>query len=245
MRLNFSKAMLIIFTQVLLIGNCCIAQNRIKLTSPGDYIVSGASVSLFFGGNYFYRNKKALTEQEINSLSVSNVNAFDRKATLHYSISAAKASDVFLVSSIVLPIVLIADKDIRKDAGPVGIVYLQSTIIAGAEIQLVKGLIDRARPFVYNSSAPMSEKRKADANASFFSGHTAMTASAAAFTATTYSIYHPNSKALPYIYISAAAIPITTGYLRYRAGKHFPSDIAAGLIVGIANGFLMANLHKD
>ncbi len=229
----------------MLIGNCCFAQNRITLTAPGDYIVSGASVSFFFGGNYFYRHKKPLTDQEINSLSVSNINAFDRNATMHYSISAAKASDVFLVSSMVLPVVLLADRDVRKDAGPVAVVYLQSTLIAGAEIQFVKGLIDRARPFVYNSSAPMSEKRKADANASFFSGHTAMTASAAAFTATVYSMYHPTSKALPYIYISAAAVPITTGYLRYRAGKHFPSDIAAGLIVGIANGFLMANLHKE
>ena len=86
---------------------------------------------------------------------------------------------------------------------------------------------------------------KADANASFFSGHTAMTASAAAFTATVYSIYHPDSKALPYIYISAAAIPLTTGYLRYKAGKHFPTDIAAGLIVGALNGFLIAKWHKS
>ena len=164
---------------------------------------------------------------------------------MNYSISAAKASDLFLVTTLVLPAILFADKDIRKDVGPITAVYFQSVLITAAEIQFVKGLFDRARPFVYNSSAPMSEKTKPDATASFFSGHTAMSASAAAFTATVYSIYHPNSKALPYIYISAAAIPITTGYLRYKAGKHFPTDIAAGFIVGAVNGFLMAKWHKQ
>jgi hypothetical protein len=242
---RFSKVVFFLVAQLILVGDTGIAQNRLKLTTPDDYIVSAASVSLFIGGNYFYRHKTPLTEAEINSLSISNINSLDRRATRHYSVQAEKASDVMLVSSIVLPAVLLADNEIRKDFGALTVVYIQTTVMAGAEIQFVKGLLDRARPFVYNPAAPMSAKRKADANASFFSGHTAMTASAAAFTATAYSIYNPNSKALPYLYISAAAIPITTGYLRYRAGKHFPTDIAAGLIVGIANGFLMASLHKN
>ena len=244
MRNYFSRVVVIIFSQLIFVGNISNAQERIKLSEPADYVISGASISLFIGGNYFYRHKPPLTESEINSLSISNINSFDRRATSNYSHSAAKTSDVMLVSSIALPAILLADNEVRKDFGGVTIVYIQTTLMAGAEIQFVKGLIDRARPFVYNPSAPMSEKRKADANASFFSGHTAMTASAAAFTATVYSIYYPESKALPYLYISAAAIPITTGYLRYKAGKHFPSDIAAGLIVGIANGFLMAHMHR-
>ena len=149
MQNNFSKTIFIIVAQLIFVGNCSFAQDRIALSKPKDYFISGASITLFFGGNYFYRHKTPLTEVEINSLSRANINSFDRAATLQYSISAAKATDVLLASSLALPAILLADKEIRKDAGPIAIVYLQSTLLAGAEIQFVKGLLNRARPFVY------------------------------------------------------------------------------------------------
>ena len=219
------------------------AQNRITLSSPKDPVLSGATLTFFFTGNYFYERKPALNLEKINLLDASQVNRFDRSAINHYSPGAAKTSDILLGTSMILPAILMADKNMRKDGGAIAIVYLQSIALTAAEIQLVKGLVQRARPFTYNSNAPLSEKLKADAAASFFSGHTAMVATATSFTATVFSIYHPDSKALPYVYIGAAALPIATGYMRYRAGMHFPTDIAAGLIIGALNGFLVAKLH--
>lgn len=245
MRKNYFKVIFICFAQLIFIGQIGFAQNKIVLTKPRDRIVSGVSIGLFIGGNYFYRQKDPLSVAQINDLNIADVNSFDRSATKNYSVGASDASDILAISSMALPLLLLADKDIRNDAVPVIAVYLQSVLITSGEVQLIKGLIDRPRPFVYNESAPMSEKQKPDANASLYSSHTAMAANAAAYTATVYSIYYPKSKALPYIYVAAAAVPLTTGYLRYEAGKHFPTDIGVGLIIGALNGYLMAKWHKS
>lgn len=215
-----------------------------KLTSPRDYVLGGIGVTMMVGGNYVYSHKSDWPVDKFVLPDPLTLNRFDRSAIKNYSLSAGKASDVFLISSLALPGILMFDRNMRRDAFPITAAYLQSTFITGAEIQLVKGLVHRLRPFVYNESVPITKKMKADAGASFFSGHTAMTASAAAFTATVYSVYHPNGKELPYVYAAAAAIPLTTGYLRYKAGNHFPTDIIVGYLVGVANGFLIAELHR-
>ena len=57
--------------------------------------------------------------------------------------------------------------------------------------------------------------------------------------------YHPNVKddLNTVIWSIAALIPASTGYLRIQAGKHFPSDVIAGYIVGASVGFLIPHLH--
>lgn len=58
-----------------------------------------------------------------------------------------------------------------------------------------------------------------------------------------YSDYKPNkSKFL--IYGLAAIPPALIGYFRYKAGKHFPSDIIVGYVVGAVGGILIPHLHK-
>ena len=42
----------------------------------------------------------------------------------------------------------------------------------------------------------------------------------------------------------AAALPALTGYLRIRAGRHYPSDVLVGYLVGGAVGYLIPTLHK-
>ncbi len=244
MKQNYLRIVFICFAQLIFIGQIGFAQHRISLSQPKDIIITGVGGTLFLGGYYFYQKKDPLSVEQISNLKISDINSFDRSATKNYSVGAADASDILLYSSMALPALLMADKDIRKDIAPVMLVYLQSVLFTSGEVLMMKGLVDRTRPFVYNENAPMSEKQKADANASFFSSHTALTANATAYTAAVYSIYRPDSKALPYIYVAAAAIPLTTGYLRYEAGKHFPTDIAAGLIIGALNGYLMAKWHK-
>ncbi|HNP47746.1 MAG TPA: phosphatase PAP2 family protein [Bacteroidia bacterium] len=220
------------------------AQVPFKLYNPGDYFAGAGIIGINFGSNALYNHKSPLTDTEIAALSVQNISSFDRSATRFYSRQAARWSDGFLIAGTLLPAGLFIAKEFRDDNGIVAVMALESILLSSAEVQLVKGLVKRPRPFVYNPIAPQSEKRKKDATASFFSGHTALTATASMYTASVYTMTHPDNKRDPWIWTGAVLIPLTTGYLRYKAGKHFPSDILAGFIIGSINGILIPQLHK-
>lgn len=222
----------------------CLAQIPYRLHAPEEYITAAGLIGFNIGGNILYKHKSGLSPDEISSLNNASINAFDRPATLRYSRTAAQISDDLLFLGLVTPTTLFIGKEFRHDDLAVSVMALESILLTAAEVQLVKGLVKRNRPFVYNPSAPLSEKRKPDATASFFSGHTALTATAAMYTASVYTSTHPNRSRDPWIWAGAAALPIATGYFRYRAGKHFPTDVLAGLLIGSLNGILIPQLHK-
>jgi membrane-associated phospholipid phosphatase len=83
-----------------------------------------------------------------------------------------------------------------------------------------------------------------NARNSFFAGHVALVGTSTFFTAKVFSDYHPDSK-LRYLFWGAAAVATgATGYLRHRAGKHFPSDVLIGTAVGTLSGILVPTFHK-
>ena len=97
--------------------------------------------------------------------------------------------------------------------------------------------------FLYNESIPIEERLEADGRNSFLSGHTSMTALSTFMMAKMLVDYHPNTKYKPLIWTTATAIPLTTGFLRYKAGKHFFTDVLAGFAVGALTGYLVPHIH--
>jgi membrane-associated phospholipid phosphatase len=211
-------------------------------TGKRDYFYTGFLVPFNITGYVFLQHKQGLTPEQINMLTVDDISRIDRSATLNYSLQAARTSDLFLYTSLGAPLFLAFNSAIKPDAGKGGIVYLETISLASAEIALIKALVKRPRPFVYNPRAPEHKKTERDALSSFFSGHTAMTSTAAFFAANTWLRYNEGNQAM--IYSAAALIPLSTGYLRYRAGKHFPTDIAAGIIIGAFNVWVTDRLHR-
>ena len=105
--------------------------------------------------------------------------------------------------------------------------------------------INRIRPFVYYPEVPLESKVEPGAQDSFFSGHTSATATATFFLAKVYNDYHPEIKRKKWLLYAGALIPpASVGYYRYKALRHFPSDILVGIIVGAAAGILVPELHK-
>ena len=111
-------------------------------------------------------------------------------------------------------------------------------------INTLKATTNRLRPFTYNPDVPLARKLNRDARFSFASGHVSGTASVSWFTAKVINDLYPNSKWRPAVWAGAVAIPGTVAWLRYRAGKHFPTDVAAGFAIGAAMGWLVPTLHK-
>ena len=180
----------------------------------------------------------------IQNLNKNNIPSFDRWATQFHDVNMDKISYYPFYAVMPLPLILLADKKISKDAGRIGIMYLEAFAFTGVLYGASPYFVDRFRPDVYNTSLPMSYRTDGNYRNSFFAGHVAVVSTSTFFIAKVYDDYHPQSDWKWVIYGGAAAATIGMGYMRLEAGKHFPSDILIGAIVGTTSGLLTPTLHK-
>jgi membrane-associated phospholipid phosphatase len=118
---------------------------------------------------------------------------------------------------------------------------VQNVWITANITQTVKMLALRNRPY---TQTPGFVSSKTDDHFSFFSGHSAITATAAT-TAILMALNQPDmstwGKAAAY---SAGGLALTTAILRIEAGKHYPSDVVTGILVGVAVAVINTKLHE-
>ncbi len=102
---------------------------------------------------------------------------------------------------------------------------LSTTLINAALLEVTRAWIQRPRPLVYVN--PSVEGLNADQYTSFYSGHTSFVALA------TTALYFlaPQRFKRAALFFSVGAT-VTTGILRVWGGRHFPSDVIAGGVVG-------------
>jgi len=196
---------------------------------------------------FFSPNPRPLTVAEINLLDATEINRFDRSTVDNNSSSAQKTSDVFLLSVLVLPTIFLSNHSTKKDIIPLATMSLETVLVNYAFTTFAKKIARRTRPFAYNPDIPLSDKLEPDVRSSFYSGHTSHTAALSFFMAKVMTDYHPGaSRGFKVgVWTFAASIPAITGYLRVRAGKHFPTDTIVGGITGGLIGILVPHLHKS
>lgn len=227
-------------------------QNHDNIYNYNYYWEAPATVAGFtlnyFGLDYL-KDKPRLDSMTIINLDRNDIWKFDRRATYkkyeNYE-SSQLISDIGMNITLFLPALLALDDEIRKDWLKVLLIYLETQAL-GANLYLWAGPVstNRIRPFVYNDDYPWEMKVGSGAQDSFFSGHTSWTAGASFFMAKVYSDYHPELGNKKYwLYAAAIIPPVFVGYYRFRAGKHFPTDILTGLAIGTATGILIPHLHK-
>ncbi|WP_029033247.1 phosphatase PAP2 family protein [Salinimicrobium terrae] len=216
---------------------------EISWAVDGPYL--GLSLGLNALGFKFIQDKEGLTVAEMNNLSKDDVPKIDRFLAGNYSPEASTLSDYPFYGSFAVPVVMmLADKNMRSNAGQISILFVESMATTGAMYTITAGLIDRPRPLVYNTSVPEGERTESGAQRSFFAGHTAATASATFFAAKIYNDFYPDSAAKPYVWTAAAIVPGWVAYLRSKAGKHFLTDNIVGYAIGAASGILIPEFHK-
>lgn len=120
---------------------------------------------------------------------------------------------------------IIADnKEMRQNS----VYVLSSTLVSYGLNAIIKGLVKRRRPFIRNINiVPVYEANRY----SFPSGHTSSTMA----TATALSIAYPKWYVIAPAFIWAGA----TSYSRMYLGVHYPTDVAAGLVLGPATAVSM------
>lgn len=214
--------------------------------SKSDYIYGVASFGLSVGAELSQRSVSGLSVAEIGQLDANDLNAIDRGTAGQWNKNAKMASDFIATGLILSPVLLFADGGPREDFWTVAVMGAEAAMLSYGLVGIAKSTVLRPRPFLYpGSTAPLEEQMKRDARFSFFSGHTAFPATALFYGASVYSAYHPDSKWKPLVWTLAAAGPMLSGYLRVRAGKHFPTDVATGYVVGAGIGLLVPWMHRN
>jgi len=217
--------------------------NVYKLKASVDVpIIAAAGGWSYYALSKIYK-KDSSSLEDVLSLNKNDINRFDRWAADVYHPDAELESDKIFYGSMPLPIVLLLDKRIRKDALKIAVLYTEALSITGS-LYTSATYINRYRPATYSDALTDEQKRSGNQRNSFFAGHVALVATSTFFTAKVYSDYHPHSKFRWVLYGIAAGATGATGYLRHRAGKHFPSDILLGAAVGTLSGILVPQAHK-
>lgn len=215
-----------------------------ELSLKKELPIYSLGLGLKLAGLHVMKKIEPLTAADIEVLMPSDINSFDRRTIENYSGKAQATSDILLLSSLAYPLTLMADKRMRKDFAKISIMASQALLLNTGVTTLTKGTVKRTRPYVYNPNVPMETKFSKTSRMSFFSGHTSTVSVMSFFTAKIYADYYPESGWKPLVWTVAATLPAATGYLRYKGGKHFPTDVIVGYGVGAAIGILVPHLHK-
>ncbi|MDA7502229.1 phosphatase PAP2 family protein [Chitinophagales bacterium] len=237
--------LVLLWTFFLNIGNCQAQEPVYQWSWKSNAYIIGASAGVYVGGVYLLNNADKITSQDLEGLEVNRLLPFDRGAVWNSSTNADKFSDYILFGSAIAPFALYLDKKCSKQGVIVGLMGVETFLINGALSNTAKGLTKRFRPYTYNVAIPLETRLNDEARFSFVSGHVSATASFSFFTAKVFSDLHPNSKWKPYVWAGAATLPAVVGYLRFEAGRHFPTDIIGGYLIGAATGYLVPHFHKN
>lgn len=149
-----------------------------------------------------------------------------------------------LYASVGLSAALLAGKESRRDFVKIGILFAETMAINAGLTNISKSIFQRPRPYVFAKNWDPIRILSSNDRAAFVSGHTSGSAAGAFFFARVFSDYYPHSKLKPYVWGLAFGMPALTGYLRIRAGKHYPTDVMAGYLLGGSIGYFLPKLHK-
>ncbi len=225
-------------------GNFLLAQSPYTVHWKKEIPYVATAVGLNLGGAYLASQINFLTPAQIAALDANDVNSFDRFATDNFSTTFARASNVLEISTQLAPLLFLSGNQTRRPFGQIMALYAEATFINTGLTIITKMSFRRTRPFVYNPEVPLEEKTGRTARASFISGHTSTAAVGTFFTAKVFSDFFPDSQWKPVVWGAAATIPAVMGYFRVAAGKHYPTDVIMGYVVGGTIGFLVPHLHR-
>lgn len=242
----------LVFVIITLAGIPSVAQNPYQVDWKKDGFIMGGT-GVMAGITLIINNHLSpLTLGEIEGLDEHDINWFDRSATKHFSSAANRRSDfgqnvpiaIGAVSPFILPVLSGKIEGYGKEMFILLLLWSETNLMISTSTHLLKSWTKRARPFVYNSDVGLDRKQSINARKSFISGHTSASAANMFFLAKVFSDYFPESKLKPYVWGVAVAIPAWTGFERYFAGKHFPTDIVTGFAFGALCGYLIPHMHK-
>jgi hypothetical protein len=249
---------------VLAVVVLCLTEQMYSQSSASDssfhpyhvnYWVTGSLIGVGLTTNYLgvsrVFHKEILSPSEIQNLNRNVINGFDVWALKQDPSRRqfyATYSDYGVASTVVLPVLLMFDKQISRDWYDVLLMYVETMSITPNIYEwspLGVTFQNRIRPLAYYDQLTYDERKSGSNRNSFYSGHEAVVTAATFFMAKVYSDYHPEIGNNKYLLYAAATIPpLIEGYFRVKALSHFPSDVLVGMGVGALCGIIVPELHR-
>ncbi len=217
--------------------------------------------------------KDSFTAPAFDESRYEHIGDMDRRAIGNWNPSTARASDAVMIASFVTPFVFNtldlaiwgADRAnhglwLWSDA----LIIMEAIAVTGALTNMAKWAFTRYRPYAYigiHDTARYDEIQadpdlrdslqeaveEQDAALSFWSGHTSLTFAALCASATLLTAKHMNDHPAPLFALwgGTFAAGAVVAILRVESGKHFPSDVIVGALVGSAIGIVVPALHRN
>lgn len=181
----------------------------------------------------------------VSACNPDDLNALDRPFAGRWDPTWSDVSDVGAVTLALAPLVLLTvDEGFLNMLNDAVVIY-QASLIAAMLSGLSSAGTGRPRPFVYPGDASYEERHSPEGGLSFFSGHTSFAFAMATSTFWTVKRRH-RSGPYPWIVFGVGhAIAASVGVGRIMAGKHFPTDVLGGVLVGMGVGTVVPMLHAS
>jgi membrane-associated phospholipid phosphatase len=219
-----------------------------------NYWITAPICGVGFLTNYLgiakIKGKPDLTPAELQGLNRNIVNDLDKWALNQDPTQIGtweSYSDYTITTIVVLPALLLFDKQMRKDWFDLLLMYSEAISITSNIYEwsfLGPTFQNRFRPAAYYEQLSSADRITGNNRNSFYSGHVASCATATFFMAQVYIDYHPEIGNSKYLLYGAATIPpLIMGYVRVKALKHFTSDVMVGLGLGALCGIVIPELH--
>lgn len=149
---------------------------------------------------------------------------------------ASPLSDVSLLTAVLAPVGTLSTRGATA-WGNALLIYAESLEISLLANTLAKRTVLRARPYTHGpGGAERAREAGADAYFSFYSGHSALSFTAATASSVLFSSLSQDGKLRSAHYAGSFALAAFTAQARVRAGRHYPTDVAVGSLLGIIVG---------
>lgn len=173
----------------------------------------------------------------------SELNWLDRRVAGRWSPRWATTSDLLRLGLGVVPVVALwVDQGFLNMVNDLVVIY-QSALIAASLSGLSSISAGRGRPYVYGTAAPVETRTSPEGALAFFSGHASMAFALSTSTFWTFQRTHRDGP-IPWIVLGVGTAGATgVAVARVMAGRHFPTDVLAGAVVGLGIGTLIPMMH--
>lgn len=156
-----------------------------------------------------------------------------------------RLADAVAATTLIAPLALLAAESSDPESfGREALLVAEAVVAAGLLTQATKVAVGRPYPYLLADDADPALFDDGINYQSFWSGHTAVPMAAAVSFAWGFQRRHPRSPWRWVVWVAGPALALTAGALQATAGNHYPTDIAAGALVGAGVGVAVPWLHE-